>query len=223
MTFASYHSRQVAFVTVGYLVGGIVAAVAVGSAIDALITRHSFYIGRGLAVIGTLAVFFAGARAWGRRVAELSGGDARRTGRQSAIFVAIPLIVVAGGLAPLEPAAVKIANGWGLPIHAAYLGLFVPSALIVTAIGSFGLGRGLRDDHFGMRLAATSAPFAALAFLIVASLMYLIGWRIGEPDAGRRATMLVVTAISVIAAATTAGWMIGKALEKQSPQTIQVR
>ena len=212
MTLASYHSRQVALVTVGYLVGGIVAAIAVGSGIDALITRHSFYIGRGLAAIGTLAVFVAGARGWGRRLAQLTGADARKAGQQSAIFVAIPLIVVAAGLGPLEPVGVRIANGWGLPIHAAYLGLFVPAALVVTALGSFGLGRGLRDNELGFRLASASAPIAALAFLIVASLMYLIGWRIGEPDAGRRATMLVVTAISLTAAAVTAGWMIGRAL-----------
>jgi hypothetical protein len=133
----------------------------------------------------------------------------------SAFFVGIPLIAVGGGLAPLEPAAVRIANGWGLPIHAAYLGLFVPATFIVAALGSFGLGRGLRDKRLGLRLASVAAPAAAIAFLIVASLMYAIGWRIGEPDAGRRATMLVVSALSATAAAFAAGGAIGRKLEKR--------
>jgi hypothetical protein len=162
-----------------------------------------------------LAIFFVAARMWGRRVSEIAGvGDPQRAGWWTGFLVGIPLIAAGGGLAPLEPVAVRIANGWGLPIHAAYLGLFVPAAFIVTALGSFGLGRGLRDNRLGFRLASVAAPAAAVAFLIVASLMYALGWRIGEPGAGRRATMLVVSAISVTGAALAAGWAIGRRLEQ---------
>jgi hypothetical protein len=199
--------------TVAYVVGGIVVAIAVGSAIDALISHYWLVGGRILAGAGALAFFFAGARTWGRRIADLAGSDRERAGRQSALFVALPLIAAGGGLAPLEPIAVRIANGWGLPIHAAYLGLFVPATFIVAALGSFGLGRGLRDNQFGVRLASAAAPAAAVAFLLAASLMYAVGWRIGEPGAGRRATMLVVTAISVTAAAAAAGWALGRKLQ----------
>jgi hypothetical protein len=55
---------------------------------------------------------------------------------------------------------------------------------------------------------------AAIAFFIVASLMYALGWRIGEPGAGRRATMLVVTALSATAAALAAGWAIAWKLDR---------
>jgi len=200
--------------TAGYLVGGIVVAIAAGSAIDALVTRYWFFGGRILAGVAALAIFFAAARLWGRRIAELTGGNRERAGRQSALFVAIPLIAAGGGLAPLEPVAVRIANGWDLPIHGAYLGLFVPATFIVAALGSFGLGRGLRDNRLGLRLASLAAPAAAVAFLFVASLMYALGWRIGEPGAGRRATMLVVSAISVTGAALAAGWALGRNFEK---------
>jgi len=207
--------HPIASTTVGYLVGGIVVAIAVGSAIDALITHHWFLGGRILAGSAALTIFFGAARSWGRRMAELTGGDRERAGRQAALFVGIPLIVVGGGLAPLEPVAVRIAAGWGLPIHAAYLGLFVPATFIVAALGSFGLGRGLRDNQFGLRLASGAAPAAAVAFLFIASLMYVLGWRIGEPGAARRATMLVVSALSVAAAALAAGWALAMKLEKR--------
>lgn len=206
-------TRSAAVRTAVYLIGGVVAAVAIGSGIDRLLTRHSLVIGRGLAALVALATFGVAARLWGRRIAELSGvGDPARAGASAAVYVGIPLIAVAAGLGPLEPAAVRIASGWGLPIHAAYVGLFVPATLIVTAIGTFGLGRGLRDNQLGRLLAARAAPAAAACFLIAAALMYAIGWRIGEPDAARRATMLVVTAVSIIAAALASGAMIGRTL-----------
>jgi len=66
-----------------------------------------------------------------------------------------------------------------------------------------------------LRLASAAAPSAAIAFLVVASLMYVLGWRIGEPGAARRATMLVVSALSVAAAALAAGWALGRKLEKR--------
>lgn len=207
--------RTPALTTATFLVGGIVVAVAAGSAIDALLSRHWFFVGRGLAAVAALGIFFASARIWGRRISEITSvGDPRRAGLWSAFFVGIPLIAAGGGLAPLEPIAVRIANGRGLPIHAAYLGLFVPATLIIAALGSFGLGRGLKNNHLGRRLASVAAPVAAVAFFIVASLMYALGWRIGEPGAGRRATMLVVTALSATAAALAAGWAIGRKLDR---------
>src|SRR5437762_7565946 len=102
-------ARKIAGTTAGYLVGGIVVAIAAGSAIDALITRHWFFGGRILAGAAALAIFFAGARAWGFRIANLTGGNRERAGRLSARFVAVPLIAAAAGLAPLEPVAVRIA------------------------------------------------------------------------------------------------------------------
>src|SRR5438045_9323433 len=159
--------RKIAGTTAGYLVGGIVVAIAAGSAVDALVTRRWFFGGRSLAGATALAIFLGAARLWGRRIAKITGGNRERAGWMAALFVALPLIAAAAGLAPLEPVAVRIANEWGLPIHAAYLGLFVPATFIVAALGSFGLGRGLRDNRFGFSLASGAAPVAAVGFIIV--------------------------------------------------------
>ncbi len=59
----------------------------------------------------------------------------------------------------------------------------------------------------GSLTAAGSA--SALAFFLVTVFMYAIGWRVGGADAGRRATMLVVTALSATAAALGGGAGIG--------------
>lgn len=211
-------ARRVALVTAACLIGGIVLAIAVGSAIDALVSRHWFVLGRGLAAVAALTIFALAARLWGRRISELSGvGNPGQAGASTAFFVGIPLIVIGGGLAPLEPVAVRIASGWGLPIHAAYIGLFVPATLIVSGIGAFGLGRALAGNQLGVRLAAAAAPSAAASFLVAALLMYALGWHVGGPDAGRRATMLVVTAISATAAALSAGAAIGTTLRRLPP------
>lgn len=214
--------RSVALITAACLMGGIVFAIAAGSVVDALLTRHWFVVGRGLAAVAALTIFALAARLWGRRISELSGvGDPGRAGASTAFFVGIPLIVMGGGLAPLEPVAVRIAGGWGLPIHAAYIGLFVPATLIVTGIGSFGLGRALAGNQLGVRLASAAAPYAAGSFLVAALLMYALGWHVGGPGAGRRATMLVVTAISATAAALAAGAAIGRTLRRIQPTSGQ--
>ena len=64
------------------------------------------------------------------------------------------------------------------------------------------------------RFAIVVGICAALAFLIVDLSMDAIGWRVGAPDAGRRATMLVVTLLSVIAAALSAGGAIGWIMQR---------
>lgn len=52
-------------------------------------------------------------------------------------------------------------------------------------------------------------------FIAIAGVSAIDMLRIGEPHAVRRATMLVVSAISITAAALGAGWAIGRKLEKR--------
>jgi hypothetical protein len=52
--------------------------------------------------------------------------------------------------------------------------------------------------------------------------MYALGWRVGAPNAGRRATMLVVTALSASAAAIAAGGAIGARLGRAVDRTVAV-
>jgi len=66
-----------------------------------------------------------------------------------------------------------------------------------------------------MRLSARAALAAVIAFLAVDVLMYALGWRVGAPNAAKRATMLVVTMLSASAAAIAAGAAIGAMLESR--------
>jgi hypothetical protein len=50
---------------------------------------------------------------------------------------------------------------------------------------------------------------ALVMFLAVDLLMYALGWRVGAPNAARRAAMLAVTILSASAAAVAAGAAIG--------------
>jgi hypothetical protein len=74
--------------------------------------------------------------------------------------------------------------------------------LVIAGVGALALGTGLYRAAFGLRLAIPAGLAAAAAFLAVDLLMDAVGWRVGAPDAGRRATMVVVTAIGLLAAAS---------------------
>src|SRR4029453_15722995 len=143
---------------------------------------------------------------WGRDIATFAHASApRRTAKLTALAVG-PAILAAGAiLAAIEPAAVARATRAGYSIHFVYSVLFVPVAGIVAAVGAFALGVGLNGRALGMRLAANAGAAALLTFLAVDLLMYALGWRVGAPNAARRATMLVVTMLSASAAATAAG------------------
>ena len=78
---------SVALITAGHLVGGIVVAIAVGSAIDALIGRYWFIGGRTLAAVAALTIFFFAARMWGRRISEITGiGDPQQAGSRRVLL-----------------------------------------------------------------------------------------------------------------------------------------
>jgi hypothetical protein len=117
-------------------------------------------------------------------------------------------------LAGLEPMVVRRGARSGLDIRVVYALLFVPATLLIAGIGAFALGFGLYRAAFGMRLAIAAGGAAAAAFLTVDLLMDAFGWRVGAPDAGRRATMVVVTALGLVAAAIGAGGAIGALLPR---------
>src|SRR4029453_9621895 len=100
----------------------------------------------------------------------------------------------------------------GLEIHDVYTLLFVPATFLVVAAGSFALGLGLGDARFGLSLALRSGLPAMVAFLVISRLMDALGWRVGGPNAAARATMVVVTLISMVGTAVVAGAVIGSRL-----------
>jgi len=204
-----------AAITARDLIGGIVIAVALGSLADALplplVARRVFD-----GVVALCVTLLAG-KLWGRDMATLAHVPTpHATARLTALSVG-PAILAAGAiLAAIEPAAVARATQAGYSIHFVYSVLFVPVAGIVAAVGAFALGVGLNGRALASRRAANAGAAALLTFLAVDLLMYALGWRVGAPNAARRATMLVVTALSASAAAVAAGGAIGARLGRSA-------
>jgi hypothetical protein len=86
----------------------------------------------------------------------------------------------------------------------------VPAAFFVAAASAWIVGIGLRRAASEqLRLALTTGLAAAGAYFLVYLLMDFAGWKVGAPDAGKRATMLVVTGLGSLAAALAGGAAIG--------------
>jgi hypothetical protein len=205
-------------ITVRDLLGGLIVGVGIGALVDTLpiplIPR------RGLAGAATLAATFIAAWMWGRDMTRLAEGvETRVVGRWTALAFGPAIIGVGALLAAIEPTVVQRGARAGLAVHGVYTLLFVPATAFVSAVGSFALGRGLIDARFGLRLAGVAASAAATAFLAVDLVMYAFGWRVGSPNAARRATMLVVTALGALAAAAAAGAAIGALLRARGSPT----
>jgi hypothetical protein len=210
-----------AAITARDLIGGIVIAVALGSLADAL--PLPFVARRVFDGVVALCVTVLAGRLWGRDMAMLAHHpDPHGTARLTALSVG-PAILAAGAiLAAIEPVAVARATRAGYSIHFVYSVLFVPITGIVAAVGAFALGVGLNGRTLGLRLAANAGAVALLTFLAVDLLMYALGWRVGAPNAARRATMLVVTALSASAAAIAAGGAIGARLGRSVDRGVPV-
>jgi hypothetical protein len=198
------------WITLTRLIGAVVVGVAIGAGLHAAMPRVADWLRTGLAAVAALGAFAIGALLWGRAIAQLAGvADPNRIGRTTARVLAPGMIVLGVVLSSLEPIIVARGASMGLPVHAVYALLFVPATAIIAAVAAIILGTAMRDPSLTTRLVTRTAVSAATAFLIVDRLMDLGGWRVGAPDAGRRATMLVVTAIGACAAAIAGGASIG--------------
>jgi hypothetical protein len=204
-----------AAITARDLIGGLVIAVALGSLTDKL--PLPLVPRRVLDGVVALSITFLAARTWGRDMATLAKApEPHVTGKLTALSVG-PAIIAAGAvLAAVEPSVVERATRAGYSVHFVHAMLFVPVTGIVAAIGAFALGVGLVGRRFGVRLAANAGLAALLTFLAVDLLMYALGWRVGAPNAARRATMLVVTVLGASAAAIAAGAAIGAILQRRA-------
>ena len=203
-----------ALITARDLIGGIVIAVALGFLADQLplplIPRRAFDVAIALSI-----TLLAG-RFWGRDMATLArASDPRVPARLTMWSVGPAIIAVGAALAAVEPSLVARITRAGYSIHFVYSMLFVPVTGIVAAVGAFALGVGLDGRRLGARLAVTAGLAAGVTFLAVDVLMYALGWRVGAPNAARRATMLVVTVVSASAAAVAAGAAIGARLRRR--------
>jgi hypothetical protein len=202
-----------ALLTVRDLVGGLIAAVGLG----ALIAAAGKSFPRAAQVIAVLvagAVLVKSVRIWANDIFRLGGSPSATTARIAVLGLVPAVIAVGLALSALEPTLVARGAQNGLAIHVVYVLVFVPATLLVAAVGAFGLGAAMRSAAFGFRLASVAGLAAAVGFSAVAIAMDAIGWRVGAPDAGRRATMIVVTALGMVGAAFAAGGAIGLALPR---------
>lgn len=218
MSHSSATPASVALLTTGYLFGGIFVGMALGVGIGSP-TPGAFHMTRNVAagVIAVACMTIAGI-AWARRLAAMvSAPDLRRAGWAGALSFG-PAVMVAGlVLTVLEQRIVERGGGGSLPLHVVYGMLFVPAVFFVAAASAWIIGVGLRRTAGEQRtLALTTGVAAAGAYLLVYLLMDLAGWKVGAPDAGRRATMLVVTGLGSLAAALAGGAAIGLAFSPRS-------
>jgi hypothetical protein len=198
-------------ITAGYLYGGFVLGMGLGIIVGDPRTHLPAALRIPAAAIVALAVMILSSGAWGRSIArKLAVENTRRLARTTALGFAISIIVAGAALNLLEPFAVR---GGLLPIHIAYGTLFVPASFAVAAGTTAALALGLRMNNTnGRRLALTVGVCAAAAFLVTYLLMDAAGWRVGAPEAAKRATMLVVTALSALAASLAGGSALGARL-----------
>lgn|SRR5574341_539278 len=204
-----------AWLTALYLVGGLILGVGLGLILSPFPqsgpVRHTLS-----AAVALLVVSAAGA-GWGRAMGRLAGAlDARRMAWAGALGFGPPLLVAGVTLGQLEPFAVGRLAQLGLEVHVVFTLMFVPAAFLVAAAGGLSLGIGLRDAAFGRALAIGTGLAAAAAFLAVDLFMDAIGWRVGAPEAAKRATMLTVTGVGSLAAALAAGAYLGSALGRRA-------
>ena len=203
----SQHSQtaRAAWITARCLVPGVL----VGGGLGAIFQR--------VPVSGLLAVSIVSVAAsrWGRKMARLTDlGHQRRVALAAGLAVGPSVVLVGVSLSALESTLIGQRVDGSLPIHVVFSLLFVPAALLIAAIGGFALGSGARGIRLGASLAARAGLSGGLAFFIIDLLMDAVGWRVGGPHAGERATMVVVTTLGTIGAALAAGGALGHRLSQ---------
>ena len=207
-----------ALLTTGYLFGGFAIGVGIGGVAGS--PGHSALAIARDAVAGAIALtcMIVGGARWGRELAlRVGAADVRRASRAGA-FSFGPIAIVAGLVLTLfEGIIVQRQRGPAIPIHVVYGFLFVPAVFLVASGTTLMLGAGLRlPASKRWRVALMCGVTAAAAHWIVYQLMDTAGWRIGAPDAARRATMIVVTSLGVLAAALAGGATLGYFLSNTS-------
>jgi len=208
---------SVALLTAGYLFGGIVVGVALGAVVGSP-APGAFHTARNVVagVIAVTCMSIAGV-AWSRRLAFMvAATDLRRAAWAGALGFGPTALIAGLVLTVLEQRIVERGGGGSLPIHIVYGMLFVPATFFVASASAWIVGVGLRRTIAEQRsLAMRAGLAAAAAYFGVYLLMELAGWKVGAPNAGKRATMLVVTGLGSLAAALGGGAAIGAVLARR--------
>jgi hypothetical protein len=159
-----------------------------------------------IAAITALIVMLGGGAAWGLGIGKLVGSrELGKMARAGAVSYMPSVLILGTFLSILAGIFVEGSRQPPLPIYIFYTVLFVPTSFVVGAVGGFALGRAHRGSNHGNRLWLWSGLAAAIAFLLVNTIMEALGYQVGAPGALERATMITVTFVGHVAAAFAAG------------------
>lgn len=204
---------RAAALTTRDFVGGLLLAAGAGGVFDALATRLPVLPvlpRRILAVVIAIVVLFHAMRLWGYDMARLAHQPrAGAISRAGASFLAAVIGMTGFVLGVTEPFVVGRAAMRGTQIHEVYMLLFVTATWVVATAATYTLGRGLHGNMFAAKLGVVCGIAAAAAFLMVVLTMDAVGWRVGAPGAAKRATMVVVTTLGLLAAGVAGGAILG--------------
>ena len=203
--------------TAATLCGGLVVGVTIGNIVFSLLPGSSVMAPRPLhaviAGIPTALALAAGAAVWGVQMGKVTGHADRRRMAVAGMLGFVPLtLILAFSLLSLERVVVERFSEQ-LPIHRTFTLLFVPTAFLIAGVGGWALGWGLGDRALSWRLSWSAGFSAAVTFLVVNLLLESVGWVVGAPGAGERATMLVVMFSANLFAALAAGAVVGHGLQ----------
>lgn len=211
-----------ALLTTGYLFGGFAIGIGIGSIVGTPGHGGVALARNVLAGVAALACMIVGGARWGRELARRTdAADVSRATRAGALSFGPSAIAAGLVLTLFEGIIVEQHRGPALPIHVVYGLLFVPAVFFVASSSVLVIGAGLRlRTTKRWQLALICGTAAAAAHFVVYQAMDRAGWRIGAPDAARRATMIVVTSLGALAAAVAGGAALGFLLRAAGRQEI---
>jgi hypothetical protein len=209
-----------AAITVAYLFGGLLAGIGLGFVIGAPPGPVSHMTRNAAAAVIAVATMTAAAAMWAKEISRRAGAsdEAKRARWAGALSFGPATLGVGLVLTVLEKVVVEQGRGPSLPVHVVYAMLFIPGSLVVATVAGVALGIGLRLRGRDLWRLGIAPGFAACGvYLAIYLVMDSIGWRVGAPDASKRATMLVVTSLGCLGAAAAGGAAIGAVLSRRAP------
>jgi hypothetical protein len=206
-----------AAITTRNIVGGLIVAIGLGGAVDGLATFFSLPVRRSISVAIATTILYHALKLWLRQMRRLGGMEFPAASlRRHSFALAILFVGVGFALGVTEPFIVARGALVDLRIHHVYMILFTASTALLSALFTYSLASGMTSGGNAVRWSVVVGAACALVFLGVALVMDRAGWRVGAPRAAERATMLVVTALGLVAAAVSGGAILGRLLSGSS-------
>jgi hypothetical protein len=203
------------------LLGGVALGFGAGQLVTNALPVHLHDpVQIGLSATVGLALLALGGALWGVWMGLLAGYPAHRRMAWAGALGFGPITVLLAVLLLLFELSGLERYALALPVHRLFTILFVPTAFLIAGVGSLAIGLGLNDPRLAWRMAWRAGLAGAVTFLIVNLILDALGWRVGGPNAEERATMLTVMFSGDLAAALTAGaivgWMVTRAHARAS-------